>query len=449
MPYAPPRAQGRRMSNPRLHPDALAVHFRDDPGTLRAVVALGLFSLAEHAVWVTVLVVAYQQGGVREAGGVSAALLAPAALMAPVAAREMADPAVRHPLATGYLLQTATLALATGVLALDLDPVLFYMAGVLVTITTVFSRPAHHAFIALSGPTVAATVATGAVSGAAQLAGPLLAAVVLARYEVVHVFVIATALLSAASAITIRLPPRPALIAGCALPPPVNRATTTTVIRGRSAADRRCILLLFGLLGLVGVVLGTIETLATEVSFSANHTGGSGAGVLLASTGAGLLVGAPLAGAIARRATEGTAMRIGAFIAGGAVVLAGVDGGVALSLAAFGCVGVGMQTVLVSGWLLLHRHVCNANTGAVFGVIESQHLVGNALGALGSGAAMSRVGVWPVLVVVGVGLAGSMLTLSPDRIRRLSSTTTVVSGGVRAPVAAAPVAATSTEARTA
>ena len=114
--------------------DARPPRLRDDPYAVRAVVALGLFSLAEHAVWVTVLVVAYQQGGVGEAGSVSAALLAPAALMAPIVAREMTAPGVRSPLATGYAMQAMTLSLATGVLALDLDLALFYLAGVLVTI---------------------------------------------------------------------------------------------------------------------------------------------------------------------------------------------------------------------------------------------------------------------------------------------------------------------------
>ena len=433
---------------PSAHPptDARRSRLRDDPYAVRAVVALGLFSLAEHAVWVTVLVVAYQQGGVGEAGSVSAALLAPAALMAPIVAREMTAPGVRSPLATGYALQAMTLALATGVLALDLDLVLFYLAGVLVTITTVFSRPAHHAFLALRGPTVAATVATGAVSGGAQLVGPLLAAALLTRWQVVHVFTLATVLLLTATLLTVRLPSHRLLAAGSPLPPP-STSPTASVLRHRPAGTRACVVLLFALLGLVAVVLGTIETLATEVSFASNHTGGSGTGVLLAATGGGLLLGAPLAGLVVRRANERTAMRIGSLIAGGSLVAAGVSLGVAWSIAAFALVGVGMQTVLVSGWLLLHRHVCRSDTGitgVVFGALESQQLVGNALGAVCAGVAMGHVGVWPVLVVAGVGLPVSMLALSRDRVRRLSPTATVIGGAATTAAApAAPPAATS------
>ncbi len=420
------------MSSARPHRDVRPPGLRDDPHALRAVVALGMFSLAEHAVWVTVLVVAYQQGGVSEAGGVSAALLAPAALMAPLVAREMASPDIRNPLAAGYALQTVTLALASAVLALDLDPLLFYMASLLVTITTVFSRPAHHAFLSMRSSTVAATVATGVVSGGAQLAGPLLSAAVLTRFEIVHVFLIATALLLAATVVTIRMPHRPASLVGAALPSSATPHQVASFLRGRPAGSRRCVLLLFGLLAFVAVVLGTIETLATEVSFASNHTGGSGTGFLLASTGGGLLVGGVVAGIIVRRANERAAMRIGSVVAGIALVAAGVPLGVAWSLSAFAMVGVGMQTVLVAGWLLLHRHVCSSNAGVVFGVLESQHLIGNAGGAASAGLVMGHLGVWPALVVAAVGLPVSMLALSDDRVGRLAPASTIVGASAAA-----------------
>jgi hypothetical protein len=427
------------MSSARPHQHVRPSGLRDDPDALRAVVALGMFSLAEHAVWVTVLVVAYRQGGVSEAGAVSAALLAPAALMAPLVAREMTAPDIRNPLAAGYALQTVTLGLAAAVLALDLDPLLFYMAGVLVTITTVFSRPAHHAFIAMRGATVAATVATGTVSGGAQLGGPLLSAAILTRFDVVHVFLLATLLLLAATAVTIRMPNGPALPTCTAFPSLVAPHPAAPILRDRPAESRRCILLLFALLGFVAVMLGTIETLATEVSFAANHTGASGIGVLLAATGGGLLVGGWLAGVIVRRASELAAMRIGSVVAGVALVAAGAPLGVTWSLFAFAAVGVGMQIVLVAGWLLLHRHVCRSNAAVVFGVLESQHLIGNAGGAAAAGLVMGHFGAWPVLVVTAVGLPASMLALNDDRVGRLSTTATIV--GVAA-------AATSTNART-
>ena len=132
----------------------------DDPAARRAVIALGLFSLAEQAVWVTVLVIAHRSGGVAEAGTVSAALMLPAAVVAPFAAREVHDSGLRHPLPASYAMQTGALVLATATLALGLDPIVFYLSAAMVTVTVVFSRPAHHAVLARHGSTVAATVAT-------------------------------------------------------------------------------------------------------------------------------------------------------------------------------------------------------------------------------------------------------------------------------------------------
>jgi hypothetical protein len=119
---------------------------RREPQQLRAVVALGCFSVAEHAAWVTFLVVAFDRGGVREAGIVSAALLVPAALIAPLVAKEVSG-RLRpgRPLAIGYGAQFVALVVATSVAMTDADPLLFYMAAALVTMATVFSRPVHHA----------------------------------------------------------------------------------------------------------------------------------------------------------------------------------------------------------------------------------------------------------------------------------------------------------------
>jgi hypothetical protein len=51
---------------------------------------------------------------------------------------------------------------------------------------------------------------------------------------------------------------------------------------------------------------------------------------------------------------------------------------------------------------------------------------------------MGHVGIWPVLVVVAVGLPASMLALSRDRVRRLSPTATVIGSvsGTGTPAAA-------------
>src|SRR5712671_1565849 len=77
---------------------------------LRLLAAYLLFILTEYAVWLAMLVFAYNRGGTAVAGLVAVAQLAPAAVVAPVAA-SIADR--RSPvmlLAGGYLVQAAAMA---------------------------------------------------------------------------------------------------------------------------------------------------------------------------------------------------------------------------------------------------------------------------------------------------------------------------------------------------
>jgi hypothetical protein len=402
------------------HP-SMPIRLRDHPDAVRAVLALGLFSIAEHAVWVTILVVAYQHGGVVEAGVVSFALLIPAAIAAPMVARELVAANLPNPLIIGYALQTAALGLATAVTALDLDSILFYMSCVLVSMTTVFSRPAHHAFIARIGGTIPATVATGVASASAHVLGPLVASVVLAQFEVVHVFAVSSVFLCAATAAT----------AGLRIGPPTNPTADRdgqVGLRLSVRSHRRLVIAVFALLASVTVVLGAIETLATEVSFALTSTDGPGSALLIAAVGAGLLVGAPVAGRLSASASETQTIRVGAVISGAAMVAGGAPIGLAWSIGAFVAVGVGMQMVLVAGWLLLHRSVCRTRTCTTFGWVESQQLVGNGIGAVGAGFALGSFGVWPVVIAAGCLLPLATLMLTRSQVDRVATAPQGVTG---------------------
>lgn len=409
---------------------------RREPRYLRAVVALGLFSTAEHAAWVTFLVVAYERGGVREAGIVAAVLLGPAALISPLVAKEISGLRLRHPLAVGYGVQCIALVITACVVAGQSDPVLFYMAAVLVTVTTVFSRPAHHGAIVAADDqvTLAANVATGFVSGLAQLTGPLMASAVLLRLGVVEVFVIGAALLAVATTLTVGID-MPASLADSAarLPawPPHRPAVREVLLRVPSRDAVRSVVMLFCLLGVTTVVLGVVETLATEVGYGVLGHGGAGTGALIAAAGGGLLIGASVAGITMRRVSERATMRLGAGLTGTALLLCALDVPLAWSLIAFALVGTGMQMILVAGWVLLHHHVQPADTCLVFGLLESQQLVGNAVGAATAGVAIAHFGVWAVAAAASALLAASMLLMTAPRMHRLSMSSSVAAGVAR------------------
>jgi predicted MFS family arabinose efflux permease len=398
---------------------------RRQPRYLRAVVALGLFSVAEHAAWVTFLVVAYGRGGVREAGIVSALLLVPAALVAPLVAKEVSGLRLRHPLAAGYVVQCLALVVTASVVVASAAPAVFYMAAVLTTVTTVFSRPVHHGAISSSEPemNLAANVATGFVSGLAQLFGPLMASAVLLRFGVVEVFVIGAALLAVATTLTVGIgmpaPTRSNMADTLPTWPPQRPSMRRVLLATPEREAAPSVVVLFFVLGLTTVVLGVVETLATDVGYGLVGDGGAGTGALIAGAGGGLLAGASIAGVALRRWSERATMRLGTVVTGVALVLCVQDAGLAWSVAAFVFVGAGMQMVLVAGWVLLHHHVQPAATCLVFGLLESQQLLGNAVGAATAGVAIAHFGVWAVVASSGVVLATSTLLLTAPRALQL------------------------------
>lgn len=258
----------------------------------------------------------------------------------------------------------------------------------------------------------------------------------LLRFGVVQVFAIGATLLAVATTLTIGIGmPEPVRSSTadassplCRSAPaqwPPRRPTMRGVLSCASTRDAsRSVVLLFCLLGLSTVVLGVVETLATKAGYGRLGDGGAGAGALIAATGAGLLLGAPVAGSTLRRCTARATMRVGACVTGIALVLCAPDGGLGWALGAFALVGIGMQMVLVAGWVLLHRHVQPASTCLVFGLLESQQLVGNAVGAATAGVTIAHFGVWAVVTAAALILAGSMLLLTAPRAHTLTVAST-------------------------
>ena len=113
----------------------------------RMQLAFLLFNVAEPAMWVAILVYAFDEGGTRAVGFVSILCLVPAGLLAPLAAglgdRFPRERVVRF----GYLTQ----AVVTGILALALvagaPPIAVYLIAMVSCIPYTAGRPNHHALL--------------------------------------------------------------------------------------------------------------------------------------------------------------------------------------------------------------------------------------------------------------------------------------------------------------
>ena len=145
---------------------------------LRVLAAYVMFTLAEYAVWIAMLVFAYSRGGATIAGLVAVAQLVLAAVAAPVAAAvaDRRSPVVL--LAGGYLAQAAAMAGTAAAVSAGAPLAAYAAAGVAATTVTT-TRPAQSALIPAVAATpdqlTAANVVVGWLEAAGVVAAGLLA----------------------------------------------------------------------------------------------------------------------------------------------------------------------------------------------------------------------------------------------------------------------------------
>lgn len=392
-------------------------------GALRRVeLAFAGFNAAEWAVWIAMLVYAYEQGGATAAGLVALVQLLPATAFAPLAGA-LAD---RHPptrvLAAGYVVQAMAMAATAAALLGDGPAPLAYALGAVATCAVTITRPSQAAAMPALARTgeelTAANVVSGWIESAGVLAGPASAGLLLKLAGPGAVFAVmaAVALISAL------------LVAGIRGPRPAHRALANgrwalvaEVASGFAVLRRRDgPRLLVGLLGAQYVVIGALDVLFVVLALDVLAIGEGGAGYLNAAFGAGGLLAIVATAAFVGRRRLVPVMMLGSAVWSAALVAIGLGPsaiGVALLFAA---AGAGRNIFDVAGRTLLQRATAGHLLARVFGVLEALTMVGLAAGSLLASALVALGG--PAAALVGVAalmpllaLVGGRRLLSVDR----------------------------------
>ena len=348
---------------------------------LRVLAAYLLFILTEYAVWIAMLVFAYNRGGTAVAGLVAVAQLAPAAVVAPVAA-SLADrrsPVVM--LAGGYLAQVAGMAGTAAAIGAG-APLAAYAAAVFASTAVTTTRPAQSALIPSLAATpdqlTAANVVAGWLEAAGAAAAGLLVGVLISLAGVGSVFAVCAGLGLAAALLVAGLR-APSLAAEAEAD---ANAGTAGVAEGLRLAVRQPRLrLMLALLTADAVVVGALDLLVVILALTVLGRPPSWAGYLEFAFGAGAVLAATVSALLVGRRLGGPILAAALGFSGALAVVA-FGPGLAGTVILLAVAGAGHLLLEVATRTLLQRSVPPRLIGRIFGVLEGFTMAGLAIGAL-------------------------------------------------------------------
>ena len=351
--------------------------------------AFATFNCGELATWVAMLVYAYAQGGVTEAGVVATVLLLPAAAFAPVVAAWTERRDAGTALVAGYAAQALTCGIAAVALFADAHPLVVYLSFVGPVVAFTMTRPTQSAFAPGLARTPAELTATNVVTGwiesLSMLAAPALTGVFLALGSPATVYAVAAAgcVLGAVLVAPLRTTTAPARAAG-----PEESTSGGSLTLVRRDPNARILLLLFGA---QCVAIGALDVLTVELAQGVLGRGGEWAGYLAAAFGAGGVIAIVVTARLVGLARLAFPLVLSIAVWGVAfTALAGLPGalGVLLLLVLAGSA----RTIFdVAGRTLLQRVARPDLLARVFGLLEGLQMAAYAIGDAAGARARVRL----------------------------------------------------------
>ncbi len=388
------------------------------PALRRIELAFLIFNAVEYGTWVAILLFAYAAIGPTSVGLVAVVQLVPAALVAPVSAG-LGDRWPRdRVLLGGYVVMAVTFGATWVAMAADIPPVLVVAAAACASASVSVIRPTQAALLPSLARTpeelTAANGLSGTVEGVGLLVGPLLAAAILAVANPAAVFGAATAGCILAAALVVRLP-RPASVVAIPAGPDDAEPPDHGLLEGLRIVSRHGdTRLVVVILSLRMVVIGALDVLFVLLALEVFDVGPSGAALLNAALGLGVIAGGAATFTLVGRQRLAPVLALAAATSGiGLVSLSAVGPAWAALLVV--AAGIGLAACDVLGRTILQRVTPDRVLARVFGALEGMGLAGLAVGSILAPLIVLVVGVEGALVVIGLllpaGIALSWLGL--------------------------------------
>jgi len=348
----------------------------------RMQLAFLLFNVAEPAMWIGVLLLAFDLGGTPAVGFVTLLCLVPSGVLAPVAAalgdRYSRERVVR----AGYLAQGLTTGVLAVAMALGAAPWVVYALAVIASIPYTTGRPNHHAIVPSLATTPEEVAASNSVSALVEGIGYILgalAATVLATVGPGAIVGVAAVACVIAALLTIGVHARvtpgdegdfhPWTLATDAI------KGMATLVRSRGPR------MLVAISGALAIGSGAVGVMLVPLAIDRLGLGDAGVGLLGTMQSIGLFVGAGISVGFAtrRRLSLGIVAASITFLLG----TAGLGLAATTAVALIGAVvyGAGITLLDVLGRTLLQRTTDDEVLTRVFGAVEALWLLGYAAGA--------------------------------------------------------------------
>ena len=265
--------------------NAVTVVFRN-PDLRRQEIALFFFNGAEWAVWIAMIVYAYDRGGATMAGFVALIQLVPAALFAPFASvlPDRYRPALV--LTLSYVAQGIAMGATAAVLILGGPPWLAYAAAAVAATAIVVTRPTVATLVPalarVPEELTAANVISGWIESVSVLIAPAVAGLLIAAWGPGWVFLLMGALVLVGAVLVLPIQ------GPAAASPDGATGTVAELLEGfQVLRDEPQARLLVGLLGSQYVAIGMLDVLYVVLAIGTLGMGQGGAGYLNAAFGAG------------------------------------------------------------------------------------------------------------------------------------------------------------------
>lgn len=378
---------------------------------VRHVLGLQLAAMAEWAVFLGVLVYAFDHGGASATGLASIALLVPAVVIAPLAGALAERHRPQRVRIGGLVLQT--LGYGVGALAAFLDlgtPVVLVACMVgLGAVTTL--RPAGAvllpAIVRSSRELTVGNLWSGYCESSSGLLGPLLATGLLIVGGAPAV--IAGCSVVAALALIVTVLPEP-------VDPPAGADTTDRLgaiaLMRRNLSELRSRPGVLGILTLAGAqyfVVGALDIIIVVAAEQRLGLGDSGPGVLLTLFGIGALAGGVVSTFAVRRPRLAPVVLVAMLVVASTSFALGATLSVVAAFLLLPVIGLSQATIDLMSDVLLHRSAPPEVLASVYAVLELSAGAGLLIGSI---SVQVLIAVWSVeAALYGTGVFFVLLTI--------------------------------------